>query len=205
MPSSPTERPRSPRQRMVYAAAQQMRRQGVARTGLRAVVAEADAPWGSLQHYFPGGKDQLIAEALEWAGRYAAAGVTSYLTTTLTTTSAPTPAGLFEHLVRPWQEELVRRDFARGCPAAAAVSDSAADHEGIRTWARDALAAWRAPITQALEQMGVEASRAQDLSALMLAALEGAIILARAERSLDPFERVLRALRPALTLEAPSN
>ena len=59
---------RTPRERMVLSAAQLVRIQGVGATGMRDVVAHAEAPRGSLQHYFPGGKDQLIAEAVAWAG-----------------------------------------------------------------------------------------------------------------------------------------
>ena len=68
---------RSPRERMVYHAAQLIRMQGVSGTGLREVVDRAQAPRGSLQHYFPGGKEQLVDEALAWAGNFAAGQVSS--------------------------------------------------------------------------------------------------------------------------------
>src|SRR5262249_52667678 len=55
---------RTPRERMVFAAVQSIRERGVAGTALRDVVERAEAPRGSLQHYFPGGKDQLVAEAV---------------------------------------------------------------------------------------------------------------------------------------------
>ena len=46
---------RTPRERMVLSAAQLVRIHGVGATGMRDVVAHAEAPRGSLQHYFPGG------------------------------------------------------------------------------------------------------------------------------------------------------
>ena len=58
----------TPRQRMVRSAAQLIRRQGVSATGVREIVLDADAPRGSLQHYFPGGKEQLVTEAVQWMG-----------------------------------------------------------------------------------------------------------------------------------------
>ena len=53
-----------PRERMVRSAAQLIRRKGVSGTGMREIVTEADAPRGSLQHYFPGGKEEIVSEAL---------------------------------------------------------------------------------------------------------------------------------------------
>src|SRR5580698_1662299 len=58
----------SPRDRMVRSAAQLIRRKGVSGTGMREIVTEADAPRGSLQHYFPGGKEEIVSDALLWAG-----------------------------------------------------------------------------------------------------------------------------------------
>lgn len=57
---------------MVRSVAQLIRRKGVSGTGLREIVVEADAPRGSLQHYFPGGKQELVADALLWTGDVAA-------------------------------------------------------------------------------------------------------------------------------------
>ena len=57
-----------PRERMVRSAAQLIRRKGVSGTGMREIVAEADAPRGSLQHYFPGGKEEIVSDALLWSG-----------------------------------------------------------------------------------------------------------------------------------------
>ena len=109
-----------PRDRIVYTTVQHLRRHGVATTGLRGVVADASAPWGSLRHYFPGGKDQLVTEAMAWAGSFAAARVEQYLHEAV----EPTPSGLFADLVLDWVRDLERRDYARGCPVAAAIVDS---------------------------------------------------------------------------------
>src|SRR3954447_24640256 len=96
---------RAPRERMVYSAAQLMRTRGVAATGVRDVVAHADAPRGSFQHYFPGGKEQLVAEALAWSGDFAARSVAAYREQAET----PSPSGLFAHMVRQWRRDLTAR------------------------------------------------------------------------------------------------
>src|SRR3954466_1891091 len=70
----------TPRARMVQAAADLIRQQGVSGTGMREIVERARAPRGSLQHYFPGGKDQLVVEAIETASDWVTGMVDGYLT-----------------------------------------------------------------------------------------------------------------------------
>src|SRR2546423_7767304 len=76
---SPSDTLAPPRKRMVLAAAELIRRQGVSGTGLRQIVNHAGAPRGSLQHYFPGGKDQLLTEAIESAQEFVVRSLTGYL------------------------------------------------------------------------------------------------------------------------------
>src|SRR5437763_13613017 len=59
---------RSPRDRMVQSAALLMREIGVENTSFSQVVQHSGAPRGSIYHYFPGGKAQLIEEATRWSG-----------------------------------------------------------------------------------------------------------------------------------------
>lgn len=167
-----------PRERIVYQAAQQVRAHGVAAASLRTIVREADAPWGSLRHYFPGGKDQIISEALDWSGTYAAADVEAYLDRD----PAPTPGGLFTHLVDNWATELARRDFSRGCPVAAASFDDGGAEVARAT--RTALDRWLRAIESALDTLGVPDAPTQ--ARVMLSALEGGIILSRIQHSTTP-------------------
>ncbi len=186
--------PPPPRERMVFAATQLIRRQGVSGTGLREVVAEAAAPRGSLQHYFPGGKDQLVREAVLWAGEYAASRVARYVREA----EHPTPGGLLEAIARQWTSKWERHGFAAGCPLVAAAADTAAANDELREAVRDAFAAWRVPLVDALVEMGVPTSRADPLAVLIVSALEGAIVLARTAQDPAPLRAVVRELRPLL-------
>lgn len=182
------------REAMVYAAAQRLRRSGLAGVALREVAADAGAPRGSIQHYFPGGKDQLVRESLAWSGAFAAGRVAD----DLARARHPTPARLFADLVGHWVRELTDRGFDRGCPVAATVVDAAGTSDPLRTAAADALATWRRPLVDGLVAAGVPRRRAGSLATLMLAALEGALVLARAQRSAEPLRVVERELRPLL-------
>ncbi|MFF4650850.1 TetR/AcrR family transcriptional regulator [Streptomyces sp. NPDC001380] len=185
---------RGPRERMVFSAAQLIRRDGVTATGMRDVAAHAQAPRGSLQHYFPGGKEQLVGEALAWAGRYAGDRVARFCAGM----PEPTPGGLFAAMVRQWTDEFESAGFAAGCPVVAATVDCAGSAAPVRAAAADAFAAWTGPVARALAGMGVPAERAEPLATLMVSALEGAIVIARAEQDVRALATVARELAPLL-------
>jgi AcrR family transcriptional regulator len=199
MARKPSPPERGPRERVVYSAAQLIRRGGVSGTGLRDVVAAARAPWGSLQHYFPGGKEQIVDEALSWASGFAADVVDNYMLRAKT----PTPAGLFTTMVDQWRTEFTRRGYERGCPLVAATADVAADNEALRAAVSRGFDTWQQPIAAALRRMGVPRGRAGSLAVLMLSSLEGAIVLARARQDVAPLTTVLRELRPVLDSAVP--
>jgi AcrR family transcriptional regulator len=183
-----------PRERMVFSTAQLIRRDGVVATGLRDVVAHAEAPRGSLQHYFPGGKEQLVNEAVGWAGRYAGGRIDRFLAGM----SRPAPSKLFAAMARQWTDEFRTVGFGQGCPVAAATVDSSSSAESTRGAVADAFAAWRRPVARALADMGVPVRKAAAAATLMISALEGAILIARAEQDVRALTTVARELGPLL-------
>jgi AcrR family transcriptional regulator len=189
---------RGPRERMVFSAAQLIRRDGVAATGMREVAAHARAPRGSLQHYFPGGKEQLVNEAVGWAGHYAGNRVARFLAAL----PEPTPSGLFAEMVRQWTDEYETSGFAGGCPVAAATVDCAESTVSTREATSAAFGTWTGAVTRALTDMGVPEERAAALATLMISALEGAILMARAEQDIRALTTVAAELGPLLDAAA---
>lgn len=185
---------RDPRSRMVYSAAQLLRERGATATGIRDVVEHAAAPRGSFQHYFPGGKDQLVSEAVLWAGDFAAQWVTGYARTA----RRPTPAGLFAHMAAAWKQEFATRGFQRGCPVMATAADLVAGDSAVVAPLRTAIDGWRDAVAAELVRMGVPARRGRRLATLMLSTLEGAIMLARIQRDVRPLSTVVADLAPLL-------
>ena len=198
-PTSPAGSGVGPRERMVYTAAQLIRREGVGATGMREVAARAKAPRGSLQHYFPGGKEQLVNEAVAWAGAWAGRRVAGFVAAM----PEPSPSGLFAAMVRQWTDEYLERGFVGGCPVAAAVVDCAGSTDSTRGAAADAFAAWTGPVAAALAGMGVPEPRAGSLATLMVSALEGAILLARSEQDTRALTTVACELAPLLDAAVP--
>lgn len=192
----PESQPRTygPRDRMVFSAAQLIRRDGVTATGMRDVAAHAKAPRGSLQHYFPGGKEQLVNEAVGWAGRYAAKRVARFVAEM----PEPTPSGLFAVMVRQWSDEFRTLGYGAGCPVAAATVDCAESADSTRAAAAAAFATWNEPVAQALTGMGVPEAKAPALATLMISTLEGAILISRSEQDVRALTTVTAELGPLL-------
>jgi TetR/AcrR family transcriptional regulator, lmrAB and yxaGH operons repressor len=181
----------APRQRMIESAAALMRERGVQATSFSDVLAHSGAPRGSIYHHFPGGKAQLVEEATRYAGEFTAAGLATAL-------AQRDPVGAIEGFMSMWQRILTRSDFGDGCPVVAATLDGASP-AAARDAARDAFAHWQALIARALVPHGVDPERAASLATLVIASIEGAIVLARAERSTAPLRRTASELERLLT------
>ena len=179
------------RDRIVRSAATLIRERGVHGVGLRQIVAHADGPRGSLQRYFPGGKTQLISEALNLVGAEILDSTASGLR------EATALADAIDAIFAPWRRVLVESDFTMGCPIAATVVDASAD-EQLRDEARTLFDRWRDAVRIALVQSGARESTAQDDASVLLAALEGALILSRAQQSTQPLDTVQRFFTTSL-------
>lgn len=174
------------RQRMITSAALLMRERGVEATSFSAVLAHSGAPRGSIYHHFPGGKAQLVEEATRYGGDFIAAGLAAAL-------AEEDPVGAVQRFCQSWRKVLSESNFAAGCPVVAATL------EGERTpAAREAAGAaferWEELLMEAFERHGIAAARAASLATLAIAAIEGAIVVARAQRSSAPLERVTEEL-----------
>jgi len=180
------------RDRIVRSAAALVRERGVHGVGLRQVVAHADGPRGSLQRYFPGGKTQLITEALQLAGAEVMADTESRLG------EAATPADAIDAIFAPWRQVLLESNFTMGCPIAATVVDASAD-DRLREEARALFDQWRDSVRAALVRFGAQESTAEDDASVLLSALEGALILSRANQSTQPLDTVQRFFTRSLT------
>lgn len=190
--------PDRPRERLVRSAAQLIRRQGVSGTGVREIVADAEAPRGSLRHYFPDGKVQLVSEALIMMGGVASRRVAR----ALARPEVRSPGALLGAVAEDWRHDLTREDFVAGCPLVAAAADVAGTSEPLRQAVGRAFDEWQAPLSEGLAALGVPAVRAPGLSLLVLSALEGAIILARIRHDLVPLDTLVAELGPMLDAAA---
>jgi AcrR family transcriptional regulator len=168
---------------MVRSAATLMRERGIHGVGLREIVVHSGGPRGSLGRFFPGGKTQLMTEAIDVVIAELGYEVEEALAQAKT---FPDAIGV---LVGPWRRLLVDHDFALGCPMAATVVD-AADNDDHRVHVNELLGQWQASVAALYVKFGDPPSVAEEQATVVLSAIEGALILARARRSTGPLDTV---------------
>ena len=189
----------SARERMVVSAALLIRERGAHPTAIADVLAHSGAPRGSAYHYFPGGRTQLLCEAVDYAGEFMAAHLGR------ASSGLDALDGLFEY----YRDELQRSDFRAGCPVVAVAveagdPDKPEQSAAVRDRAAAVFARWRQIIAELLTADGVSAARARELAVLVLSSFEGALVIARAGRDLEPVEAVHAQLRSLIVTETPS-
>jgi TetR/AcrR family transcriptional repressor of lmrAB and yxaGH operons len=172
------------RERMVASAVDLLARRGLQLTSFSEVLERSGAPRGSVYHHFPDGKDQMIGAALDAAG-----GRAIQLLDQKVGAPAEEIATWFLHI---WREVLIRGKFEAGC-AVLAVAVAADSPELLDQTAR-VFRTWRRRLAELLELGGLRAGDAQRFAAVLVASSEGAVVLARAEQSLEPFDLVAEQL-----------
>ena len=172
--------PTDTRDRIVDASAELFRRHGYNGTGVKQIVAEAKAPFGSLYHFFPGGKEQLGAEVIRWSGRqYGQLGEAVF-------GPAPDVVTGVQDFFAGAAEELRETGYSDACPIATVALEVSSTSEPLREACAEVFEEWIAGLTWRFAQAGIDAGRARGLAISMLAGLEGAFVLSRALRSTEP-------------------
>jgi AcrR family transcriptional regulator len=188
---------RGPRERMVVSAALLIRERGARATAISDVLEHSGAPRGSAYHYFPGGRTQLLCEAVDYAGEHIGNIIAG----------AGGGLELLDTLIDKYRRQLLDSDFRAGCPIVA-VSVEAGEQDGERMAPVIERAAavfdrWTELIARRFVADGMAADQADELAMSATAALEGAIVLARVRRDLAPLDAVHRQLRNTLLAATP--
>lgn len=174
---------------MVVSAALLIRERGAHPTAVADVLAHSGAPRGSAYHYFPGGRTQLLCEAVDYAGGFMADRLAN----------ASSSLEALDSLFDGHRKQLRDSDFRAGCPVVA-VTVEAGDPDkpeqsgAVIERAAAAFARWHDALTQRLSADGVAESVAASLAMLVLTSFEGAIVVARASRDLKALDLVQEQL-----------
>jgi AcrR family transcriptional regulator len=168
--------------RILDSSGELFRRQGYMGTGVKQILTEAGAPFGSLYHFFPGGKSELGAETVRRSGF-----LYGLLLGEFAGPEVPLAAGIHAFFAGA-VETLVETDYADACPIATVALEVSSSDEEMRQACADVFNAWIAGGTERFVLEGLSRDRARTLVIQMLAALEGAFVLSRALRSTEPVE-----------------
>lgn len=183
------ERGTKTKQAILATATELFRRRGYDGTGVNLILDESDAPRGSLYFHFPGGKQQIAVEAVGAAGTTIGAGIDHILR------SSDDLAEAVGRVVEFLAADLERSDYRRGCPVAAVALDAATENEPVRLACEGAFDNWLGALERRLRDAGWAKREASERAILILSAIEGGLVLARAQRDPAPLRAVARQLR----------
>jgi len=174
------------RANLVHTAMRLFRRQGFASTGLQQILTESGAPRGSLYHYFPNGKEALGEAAVELAGRLIQEMLTEHAA------RHAEPRAFLRAYCRTMAGWMAESDFRSGCPIATTLLETVPASPAITRAGRRAIDSWVAVIAGVFTRAGAESREARRKAQLVVAAMEGALLLARVRQSDRPILDVSR-------------
>jgi AcrR family transcriptional regulator len=185
------------RDRIIDSSAELFRRQGYTGTGVKQIVEAANAPFGSVYHFFPGGKEQLGAEAIRSSGRL-------YIQLFATIAAqAPDVIAAVGEFFSGAAETLRETDYADACPIATVALEVASTSEPLRQATAEVFDTWITGATEYFAAAGIPRETARELAFTMLCLLEGAFIFCRAMRTTEPLQvagaSAIAAVQAALT------
>lgn len=168
------------REQIIQTTCQLIEIQGYHATGIKQILAESDAPKGSLYYYFPEGKDELVEEAIDYTGTLIAnrlqTGMDAY-----ENAAVAIPAFL-----RQLSQYVQASGYQAGGPITAVAMEAASTNERLNSACQRAYQQWQTIIENKLLANEYPAARARQLASITIALIEGAILLSRTERTITP-------------------
>jgi AcrR family transcriptional regulator len=168
------------RARIVDAASSLFRRGGYSGTGLKRIAAESSAPFGSIYHFFPGGKEELAEHAIRTSGVAYGQVVMSLLD------SVADPLDALQHAFQVAAADLEATDYADACPIAAVALEVASSHETLRIATADVFTGWVDAAAHWFGRWIPDVATAHRLAQSMIMLIEGGFLLSRSLRDGEP-------------------
>jgi AcrR family transcriptional regulator len=172
--------PSDTKDRILDSTAELFRRQGYTGTGMKQIAADAAAPFGSVYHFFPGGKEELGAEVIRASGHMYMQLFASIAV------EAPDVLAAVREFFAGAGETLRETDYADACPIATVALEVASTNETLRIATAEVFQQWIDGATAYFAFAAIPEPRARGLAFSMLSLLEGAFIFCRAMRTTEP-------------------
>ncbi|MBO0676641.1 TetR/AcrR family transcriptional regulator [Mycolicibacterium sp. S2-37] len=181
---------RSTRESILTAAAELMRHRGYGAVAMKDIAAASGAPIGSLYHHFRDGKVQIAREALLNAGAAYALLIPSVVDEY--TDLGAALEGVFAQAA----EDMAATGYANMCPIASVAAEVAGTVEELRDVTAGVFTGWLDGGTAYFTARGLAPTQAREVTVALVAALEGAFVLARTLRDGEPLLAAGRVLGP---------
>ena len=168
------------RDQIIATTSQLMETQGYHATGLNQILAESGAPKGSLYYYFPEGKEALAEEAIERSRRLIEQRIRASLA------EFDDPVTAVTTFISRLADQVHTSGYSSGGPVTAIALEAASTNERWVVACHQTFQTWQDAFAEKLRQGNFSEARARRLSVLIIAALEGGIILSRSQQSPQP-------------------
>jgi TetR/AcrR family transcriptional repressor of lmrAB and yxaGH operons len=171
---------------------------GYSGTGLATVGQHAGAPRGSLYFHFPEGKEALGEQAVDLAtGRFRdlLAGAVE---------ESGSSGAVVRRVVDALAGMLEESDFRLGCPVSVVTLEMGAQSERLRAACAGAFESWIALFAECLVARGHPVSSARAVATVVVSTIEGAVVVSRAQRSVEPLRCAAEVLAGLLDQEVSS-
>jgi TetR/AcrR family transcriptional repressor of lmrAB and yxaGH operons len=166
--------------------------QGYHATGLNQIIKESGAPKGSLYYYFPGGKEQLAVEAITHAGNIVLKRMRENLA------FIDHPADSITTFIKNIAFHVEKSGFRAGGPITTIAMETASTNVALRVECQRIYEGWCAAIADKLSAGGIARDRADRLALIIIASIEGGVILCRTRQSPTPLENIADELGPLI-------
>lgn len=183
--------PTSPdvRRQLVLGAADLIGRRGLRGATVRDLAWHSGTPEGSTYHYFPGGKQELAAAAVRLIGEQVAQQVG-------TGCEDGGPLHGLQVLIDAFRQLMVSTDCQGGCPVLAVAVEGSEGYAVAPALvaAAEVYDQWTDILAASLARHGVDEPDAKRIGALVVATLEGAVALCRANGRIEPLNEIAKPL-----------
>jgi TetR/AcrR family transcriptional regulator, lmrAB and yxaGH operons repressor len=168
------------REQMIEGALSLLAQQGLQATSFSEVLKLTKAPRGSIYHHFPGGKDELVSEALKLLEKRTIKSIQAL--------DSADPEKIVEGFLGLWRYLLTTYNFSTGCSAVAVTV--ATNSPELLKQSESIFESWQKVLSKKFINAGITPKQSAEFATTLIAASEGAVVMARSAKSMEPFERV---------------
>ncbi|TGN10926.1 TetR/AcrR family transcriptional regulator [Leptospira ilyithenensis] len=168
--------------KMIKAMAESLETIGYSGTGMNEIVKVTDSPKGSLYFHFPGGKEDLASQALTHTGEEMGREFTELLE------SSKSAAQGISKIFQALEDRILKSNFTKGCPIATTALESASESNLVNKACSTIFTSWSDKLSLYLQYNKIQAKQAKELSLSILSLWEGAVLLSKTNRTIEPLK-----------------
>ena len=181
------------RSRILLTMAKLIEKQGYHATGLNEIIRESGAPKGSVYYYFPGGKEQIGAQAILESGKIISGRLRGLLE------QESSSAEAVHNFIMLLANNMEASNYELASPLTTASIETAIISERINQACREAFDLIRNVFKDKFLGDGFAEIQAEESALYVTTVIEGGILMSRTYHRAEPLRLAARCLRVYLS------